>query len=165
MRDVLADRGIACNRLCPVCNNQAELIDHLLRECVFARAFWSKMGVLHLFMDRHVQSFEDWLHENCLSKRPHQKHVPWGIVFPFAVWNLWKHRNKVVFDNIPLNLNLHSHCCAQVVDFFFCAGTLKCLKQKSVIQVRWLKPPAGWFKLNSDGASYGNPGKAGGGVF
>lgn len=27
--------------------------------------------------------------------------------------------------------------------------------------VRWNKPPLGWFKLNSDGASLGNPGKAG----
>nr|POF27508.1 putative ribonuclease h protein [Quercus suber] len=30
-------------------------------------------------------------------------------------------------------------------------------------QVRWNKPPEGWFKLNTDGASCGNPGKAGGG--
>nr|POE86012.1 putative ribonuclease h protein [Quercus suber] len=29
--------------------------------------------------------------------------------------------------------------------------------------VWWNKPPEGWFKLNTDGASYGNPGKAGGG--
>ena len=27
----------------------------------------------------------------------------------------------------------------------------------------WTKPPEGWFKLNSDGASAGNPGSAGGG--
>ena len=27
----------------------------------------------------------------------------------------------------------------------------------------WQKPPLGWYKLNSDGASMGNPGQAGGG--
>ena len=31
------------------------------------------------------------------------------------------------------------------------------------MQVKWSKPPEGWFKLNSDGASCGNLGKAGGG--
>ena len=39
--------------------------------------------------------------------------------------------------------------------------------QKSIrsiaVQVRWIRPPIDWFKLNSDGASIGNPGKAGGG--
>ena len=91
VRDVLEDRGIGCSRLWPVCKNQIESIDHLLRECVFARAFWSKMEVLHLFTNIHAQSFDDWLHENCISKRIQQNHIPWGIFFPFAVWNLWKH--------------------------------------------------------------------------
>ncbi|KAL0010415.1 hypothetical protein SO802_005523 [Lithocarpus litseifolius] len=35
--------------------------------------------------------------------------------------------------------------------------------QQIAIQVRWNKPPVGLFKLNADGASFGNPGKAGGG--
>ena len=33
----------------------------------------------------------------------------------------------------------------------------------TVIQVQWLPPSEHWFKLNSDGSSLGNPGKAGGG--
>ena len=32
---------------------------------------------------------------------------------------------------------------------------------KVAIQVRWNKPVVGWFKLNTNGASFGNPGKAG----
>ena len=118
----------------------------------------------HLFMARHTQSLEDWLYENCLNKRTQQNHIPWGIIFPFATWNLWKHRNRVMFDNAPLNLNLHSYCLTQAVDFFYCVGTMRKTKQRTIVQVKWFKPPAGWFKLNSDGASCGNPGKAGGGV-
>ena len=35
----------------------------------------------------------------------------------------------------------------------------------AVIAVRWEKPPLNWYKLNTDGASCGNPGRArGGGV-
>ncbi|KAL0008006.1 hypothetical protein SO802_009508 [Lithocarpus litseifolius] len=29
--------------------------------------------------------------------------------------------------------------------------------------VRWLRPSPGWVRLNTDGSSLGNPGKAGGG--
>ena len=36
-------------------------------------------------------------------------------------------------------------------------------KHNIAIQVRWFKPPVDCFKLNSDGATLGNPGKAGGG--
>lgn len=31
------------------------------------------------------------------------------------------------------------------------------------IQIKWTPPPLGWFKLNSNGSSEGNPGKVGGG--
>ena len=33
----------------------------------------------------------------------------------------------------------------------------------AVIAVRWEKSPLNWYKLNIDGASCGNPGRAGGG--
>ena len=36
-------------------------------------------------------------------------------------------------------------------------------RSRVVVNVRWKKPFIGWFKLNIDGASMGNPGKAGGG--
>lgn len=34
---------------------------------------------------------------------------------------------------------------------------------KSTIQVKWFTPPINWFKLNSNGSSSRNPGRAGGG--
>lgn len=34
-------------------------------------------------------------------------------------------------------------------------------RSKVAIPVKWNKPPAGWYKLNTDGASLGNPGSAG----
>ena len=68
-----------------------------------------------------------------------------------------------MFDNAPLNLNLHNYCLAQAVEFFYCVGTMRKAKQRTIVQVKWFKPPVGWFKINSDGASYGNPGKARGG--
>lgn len=34
---------------------------------------------------------------------------------------------------------------------------------KTSIPVKWNRPPASWYKLNTDGVSIGNPGTAGGG--
>ena len=80
-----------------------------------------------------------------------------------GVWGLWKHRNRVVFENTPLNLCLHKTCIQQAIGNHYCVRKLHIPKQYSVNRVYQYKPEEGWFKLNSDGASLGNPGKAGGG--
>ncbi|KAL0012613.1 hypothetical protein SO802_007721 [Lithocarpus litseifolius] len=48
-------------------------------------------------------------------------------------------------------------------EYQFCVSKAKKAAAKVVIPVGWSQPREGWFKLNSDGASFGNPGKAGGG--
>lgn len=90
------------------------------------------------------------------------KGIPWSSIFPFAVWSLWKHRNNVVFQNTTINPNLHSICLKLATEFHYCLGKGQISKRHSVIPVCWDKPQVGWFKLNSDGASFGNLGKAGG---
>ena len=69
----------------------------------------------------------------------------------------------MVFDNVALNPNLQKQCLNQAVEYFYCVGKIKMQRSRVVVNVRWKKPLIGWFKLNIDGASMGNPGKAGGG--
>ena len=69
----------------------------------------------------------------------------------------------MVFENTPLNPNLHKSYIQQATEYFFCIGKPHRTKQYSATPVRWHKPAEGWFKLNSNGASLGNPGRAGGG--
>nr|POF23203.1 putative ribonuclease h protein [Quercus suber] len=115
-----------------------------------------------------VSSFADmevfnWLKANCQSKVLHVSTVLWSYVFSFAIWNLWKHRNGMVFNNSTLNRSLHSVSKNQALEYYYCVGKMKSQKNKVVYNVRWEKPPLGWCKLNTDGTSYGNPGRAGGG--
>ena len=91
--------------------------------------------------------------------------MPWAFVFSFAIWNLWKHRNGMVFNNNILNVNLHSVSKSQALEFYYCVGKIRSLKSKVVCNISWKRPPTRWCKLNTGGASFGNPGKArGGGV-
>ena len=69
----------------------------------------------------------------------------------------------MVFSNKVLNKNLHKVSKNQALEFFYCVGKLGSLKNKVVCSISWAKPPSDWCKLNTDGASIGNPGKAGGG--
>ena len=142
-REVLVGKGINCNILCPICKNQDETLVHLLRDCLFAHQFWSKIRAPHIIPPLHNQSLCDWLYENCHNKWIHHSNTPWYIIFPFAIWNLWKHRNRVVFDNAPFNLQLHNYCLSQVVEFFFCVGNMRRVKQRVIIQVKWSKPLGG----------------------
>ena len=67
------------------------------------------------------------------------------------------------FENTTLNPDLHSACIKQAIDYSFCTGKLLQAKSMKTMQVQWIKPREGWFKLNTDGASLGNLKKDGGG--
>ena len=69
----------------------------------------------------------------------------------------------MVFNNTALNVNLHRISTSQALKFYYFVGKLKSQRSMVVCNVSWKKPPSGWCKLNTDGASLGNPGKVGGG--
>lgn len=71
MRDVLASRGIDCDRRCPLCKSHFELVNHLLRECVFACDFWHKICALATLIGSFNSDLLDWLKVNCTSKVNH----------------------------------------------------------------------------------------------
>ena len=56
VRDVLADRSIVCNRLCPACKNKVESIDHLLRECVCTIILVQDGGISFIHGQAHFES-------------------------------------------------------------------------------------------------------------
>ena len=89
--------------------------------------------------------------------------VPWNQTFMFAIWTIWKGRNQLVFENKKLKSSLALDINHRALEYFHSVGKLLGIKCKIVKQVRWEKPCSGWLKLNTDGASMGNPGLAGGG--
>ena len=68
----------------------------------------------------------------------------------------------MVFENAPANPSLHLMCIQLAYEFFYCASKRQKTRHYTVNPIYWLRPDQGWFKLNSDGASQGNPRRAGG---
>jgi ribonuclease HI len=89
--------------------------------------------------------------------------MPWQTIFSFGIWNLWLLRNQFVFNpDVPFADPI-ANTISFASEFYYLIGSYSKVKLKSPILVKWTPPPLGWFKLNTDGSSLGNPGLAGGG--
>ena len=49
------------------------------------------------------------------------------------------------------------------MEYEHCVKVPKAITNQVVKRIRWERPEAGWFRLNLDGSSMGNPGPAGSG--
>ena len=163
VKSVLAARGINCDKVCPMCKRHEETIVHLLRDCEVTCDWWCKLGVPYSHINSFNENFANWLRINSLSTVRHNTHIPWCTAFLYAVWYLWKNRNIVMFENGIPNPKLDKVCLGQAREFHFCVSKINQVSSKIPFLVRWNKPSFGWHKLNTDGDSIGNPGKAGGG--
>ena len=86
----------------------------------------------------------------------------WGTIFPFGVWSLWLWRNKVVFKDTSSQRPFKSKTIARASEFAFLGVNGKVRRPIVSVQVRWHPPPENWYKLNLDGSSLCNPGRASG---
>jgi len=94
-KNMLARRNfnVQPNSLCVLCDDgMEETIDHLFFQCRFAKQCWDKLGV-------------SWVTEDDLSKRIERSRQMAGLpffmeIFLIAAWELWKIRNRLVFDGI-----------------------------------------------------------------
>ena len=89
--------------------------------------------------------------------------IPWKILFPFAVWQLWLHRNGFIFSTGVIDMKFILLCVGKSTEFSAIVPNLQPKPPRTSISFKWEPPESGWIKLNIDGASNSNLGRAGGG--
>lgn len=135
VRDVLATRGINCNRVYLVCKRQDHTIVHLLRDCRVAREFWRRLEVPPSHVSSFTENLDNWLKTNYLSTVGHKCAIPWSSLFLFAVWSLCKNRNMVVFENTIPSPILDKTSIGQAKEYFYYVSKVKQPASKVAILV------------------------------
>ena len=91
-------RGVNTNSMCPLYRKGPESIIHALRNCEKIRAIWNELDVMGFDRDFISSNVEDWMAINGKMDTAKNQNSPlWKIIFSFAVWNIWKNLNHVVF--------------------------------------------------------------------
>ena len=90
-RSNLLKKSIITDDTCELCKDHPETVDHIVFHCPVAAAFWRQVG-FELNAHATVEALQS-LTASSPAPNPH------GSVFLFlCCWNIWKHRNRVVFD-------------------------------------------------------------------
>lgn len=156
VNECLATRGVTTDPTCSLCRKKPESILHALQDCDLARAVWIELGALGVDRDFFSANLGDWMVTNGkLDISLNQFSPPWKIIFSFAVWNLWKNRNQVMFKRQPPSPKLAKDILDYAVEFFYCAVSKNYIQPRVTIQVSWGKPEQGWMKINTDGCLLG----------
>ena len=93
--------------VCPICRREDESILHAFRDCPWAQSVWRQLGVQSSNISFWMSNLHDWLDMNGRMNTDHLVgKPPWKVIFPFAIWNIWKNRNGVVFNGKIQNPNL-----------------------------------------------------------
>jgi len=134
VRAILFKRGMDIPFLCPMCNNAPETILHTLRDCPTAQVLWNSLNPSIQRSLFYGASLVNWLKLNCQSsKNSCISSIEWSILFSFALWSLWLHRNSIAFERAHSHLDLKAETLAKATEFFYIGINGKQIRTKQKI--------------------------------
>lgn len=77
---------------------------HAIRDCSFAASVWEVLHPPTPFWG--AMNIGDWLQENLRCSRV-ERGLSWSVIFPFVCFEIWKTRNKYIFESQPLRSPNH----------------------------------------------------------
>jgi len=159
-------RGLTNDPFCSVCGSEFEDVEHVLRTCPRAAWIWRQFARVNLGKHDSEACYRNWFLQNLATTGQDKT---WSTSFLIILWYLWQWRNGLCFDNeyiIPHDRFGFLRTKCQEIVRTICTdlreGDVGVSERQEVV-IQWMPPPPGWILLNTDGASKGNPGKAGGG--
>ena len=117
---------------------------------------WNRLEVTASNFDFWHYNLLDWL---SLIVRSNDKlqgmGLPWKIVFPFALWNIWNSRNDLVFNRKGKSLKLAVDVVYQAKEYLHYVATPRLQTRRVIRCIWWERPEQGWKKLNTNGSCIG----------
>lgn len=189
--DNLRKRGFSGPSICLMCMKEEETAIHLMQTCQTGRKLWEKAvfrcqkeGRVQGDIKATLCKWEQPPFQSNLLN------AFWQLIPGLLMWNIWKERNSRIFKNQSLPLvqiwtKIHQNLVETLsirewhAEDFPITPQEKTIWDNWGIQINqmvartknsamqgsepniWLPPPINMFQLNFDGASKGNPGKAG----
>lgn len=155
-------RHLSDSGLCQVCKSGEETILHILRDCPAMEGIWRRLVPRGRLQSFFAKSLLEWLHHNMGDERVIGGNL-WATIFGLATWWGWKWRCGNAFgvngkcrDRVRFIKELATEVSQA---FSVMRGAPTCVIRVER-QIAWSPPSEGWIKLNTDGASRGNPGLA-----
>ncbi|KAL0400828.1 UNVERIFIED_CONTAM: putative ribonuclease H protein [Sesamum latifolium] len=177
----LREKGLSIVSKCMCCRN-SETVQHLFLNGTVAREVWLYFGTLFSLIPPHTEYISTMIHAWRLSS-PFVKNGHIRLLLPILIlWSMWRMRNEAKFNDARFSSCRIIRQVSSYLTRIYKAGCMKSVQwkgdlviaskmgfvfSKSVVLnpkiIRWLRPAVGWWKLNCDGASKENQGKAGAG--
>ncbi|CAA7040940.1 unnamed protein product [Microthlaspi erraticum] len=152
-------RHLSDTGLCQVCKGGEEAIIHILRDCLAMKGLWQWIVPVRRRQEFFGAPLLSWLYNN-LGAKLELGDYNWSTLFAVAVWWGWKWRCGNVFGSYGK--------CRDRVKFIkdMARGIAKAHVpgnsggriHRVERQIGWEPPKQDWCKINTDGASRGNPG-------
>ena len=144
----LVRRKIVDDPKCPICRLEAETIFHILWACPLSMDVWS-VG-LRLFQ-KFVFPAYDFLQlvEGIFQKSQGNEFA----IFVEIARKIWFHGNKWIHDGLftpPNEVSRPTH--ATVEDYKRCNDPKNEEEVDKEMEMKWTRPPQGWYKINCDAA-------------
>ena len=109
--DALQHHGWENNYFCALCMRNLETPLHLLTECPWTRRVWTALAAdTHLAAIKpdswgDVTSVSSWL-QSCRNRTPADKRKGTQSLILLAAWEIWMERNRRVFQQKELSVDL-----------------------------------------------------------
>ena len=91
---------------CAFCNKSLESSSHLFIHCHFTWNIWMKLLSNRGFCSVFPKSVDDMCYQWSSMVKGQWQNLSWQLLFSCVVWNLWLHRNDVIFNDAPPNLQI-----------------------------------------------------------
>lgn len=155
-------RHICVSNICEVCKSGVETTLLILPDCPAMAEIWTRIVPRRRQREFFSKTLFEWVYDNLREGVPFAE-SSWSTVFAMAAWWGWKWRCGNVFGE--------NRRCRDRVQFVRDVAKEVFVTKKNMNVVRgvqsrvekligWEAPRVVWIKINTDGASHGNPGLA-----